>query len=103
MEVKAEDREWLLGQLLIVRDQYKLPVLAIDYVAPNERALMRATAERIKSLGIVPWVADSALVTLGIGQREIMPRKIAIIYDAREAPALNYSDSHRFLERLFHR
>ncbi len=98
VEVKAEDREWLLGQLLIVRDQYKLPVLAIDYVAPNERALMRATAERIKSLGIVPWVADSALVTLGIGQREIMPRKIAIIYDAREAPALNYSDSHRFLE-----
>ena len=98
VEVRAEDREWLLGQLLTIRDQYKLPILAIDYVSPKKRALTRATAERIKSLGIVPWVTDSALVTVGIGQREIMPRKIAIIYNARETPALNYSDAHRFFE-----
>ncbi len=98
VEVKTEDREWLLGQLLTIRDQYKLPILAIDYVSPNKRALTRATAERIKSLGIVPWVADSALVTLGIGQREVMPRKIAIIYNARETPSLNFSGPHRFLE-----
>ena len=98
VEVKAEDREWLLDQLLAIRDQYKLPVLAIDYVAPKNRDLTRATAERIKSLGIVPWVTDSALVTLGIGLREVIPRKIAIIYNARETPALNYSGAHRFLE-----
>jgi uncharacterized protein (TIGR01370 family) len=98
VEVKAEDREWLLGQLRTVRDTHGIPVLAIDYVAAQERKLMRATAERIKALGFVPWVSDSALATLGIGQREVMPRKIAVIYDSREAPALNYTMAHRFLE-----
>lgn len=98
VEVKAADRDWLLGKLREVRDSYGIPVLAIDYVAPQERALTRATAERIKALDIVPWVTDSALATLGVGQREVVPRKIAVIYDAREAPALNYTMAHRFLE-----
>lgn len=98
VEIKEADRAWLLGELLKVRDTYKLPVLAIDYVAPQDRALTRATAEKIKALGIVPWVADGALGTLGIGQREVVPRTIAVIYDSREAPALNYTNAHRFLE-----
>ncbi len=97
-EVPEDARNWLLGELLKVRDTYGLPVLAIDYVAPQDRALTRATAERIKALGIVPWVADGTLGTLGIGQREVMPRQIAVVYDSREAPALNYSNAHRFLE-----
>ncbi|MBN9422179.1 MAG: hypothetical protein BGO63_17160 [Candidatus Accumulibacter sp. 66-26] len=98
VEVGAEDREWLLGQLRKVRDEYGLPVLAIDYVAPQERALTRATAERIKALGIVPWVTDAALGTLGVGLREVQPRRIAIFYHPGEAPALNYINAHRFLE-----
>jgi len=98
VEVNEADRAWLLGELVRVRDTLGLPVLAIDYVAPQDRALTRATAERIKALGIVPWVTDSALGTLGIGQREVMPRKVAVVYDGREAPALNYTNAHRFLE-----
>lgn len=97
-EVPEDARAWLLGQLQKVRDEYGLPVLSIDYVPPQDRALTRTTAERIKSLGIIPWVADGALGTLGIGQREVMPRRIAIVYDSREVPALNYTKAHRFLE-----
>ena len=33
--VPANDREWLLGQLKRVKQEYKLPVLAIDYVSPG--------------------------------------------------------------------
>jgi hypothetical protein len=97
VEVKAEDRQWLLDQLLTVRDKYALPVLAIDYVAPQDRALTRATAERIKALGIVPWVSDSALDTLGIGLREVIPRKMLMLYDGRESEVFNDTMLARFV------
>ena len=98
VDVTEADRTWLLGELIKVRDIYGLPVLSIDYAAPQDRALTRATAERIKALGIIPWVTDSTLGTLGIGQREVLPRKVAVVYDGREAPALNFTRAHRFLE-----
>jgi hypothetical protein len=67
VEVKASDRAWLLGQLRAVRDQTGLPVLVIDYVDPADRALARTTARQITELGLVPWVTDGALGTLGVG------------------------------------
>lgn len=97
VEVRAEDREWLLNELRTVRDTYGLPVLAIDYVAPQERALTRATAERIKALDIVPWVTDSALQTLGIGRREVVPRKMLMLYDGRESDVFNDTLLARFV------
>ncbi len=97
VEVNEKDREWLLGQLRTMRDIHHLPVLAIDYVAPDDRALTRATAERIKALGIVPWVADPALETLGIGQREVVPRKILMLYDSRESEFFNDTLLARFV------
>ena len=96
VEIKEADRAWLLGELLKVRDTYKLPVLAIDYVAPQDRALTRATAEKIKALGIVPWVADGALGTLGIGQREVLPRKVLMLYNGDEAPLVHQTQIVRF-------
>lgn len=97
-EVSAADREWLLGQLIKVRDVHKIPVLAIDYVPPANRELTRSTAERIKALGLIPWVTDGALESLGIGAVEVMPRKVLVLYDGREAPALNYINAHRYGE-----
>lgn len=97
VEVGAEDREWLLGQLRKVRDEHGLPVLAIDYVAPQERALTRATAERIKALGIVPWVTDAALETMGIGAREVVPRKMLMLYDKRNSVVASESELARFV------
>ena len=97
-EVKAQDRDWLLGQLRTVRDQYRLPVLVIDYVPPQDRALTRATAERIQAEGFIPWVADSALHSVGIGSIEAVPRRILVVYNSAESPALNYANAHRFLQ-----
>lgn len=97
VEVPAADREWLLGQLKTTRDTHGLPVLVIDYMAPEDRATTRRAAEKIRALGFVPWVADGALESLGIGAVEVMPRKVMVLYDGREAPALNYTNAHRFI------
>jgi hypothetical protein len=97
VEVSPSDRDWLLGQLQAVRDRYGIAVLAIDYVDPADRATARSTADAIRSLGVVPWVADGSLGSLGVGAVEVMPRKMLVLYDSKEAPAINYSVVHRYL------
>lgn len=97
-EVKPADREWLLGQLRTVHDTYGLPVLAIDYVPPHDRETSRVTAEKIKALGFIPWVTDSDLQTIGVGNVELVPRRVLIVYYGGESPSRNYSVAHRFLQ-----
>ena len=96
-EVPEADRRWLLTQLDRARNDYKLPVLAIDYVAPGERALARATAEKIAALGFIPWVSNHELDMLGIGAIEVMPRKVLMLHDeARGEAGLIYNAAHRY-------
>ena len=97
-EVSEANRAWLLAQLRTIRDRDHLPVLVIDYVPPQDRSLTRSTATRIQADGFIPWVTDSALETLGIGSIEAVPRRILILYNSAEAPSLNYSNAHRFLQ-----
>ena len=96
-EVPEADRRWLLGQLARVRGEYKLPVLAIDYVAPGERALARETADRIAALGFIPWVSSPELDMLGVGAIEVMPRKVLMLHDEPRGEAgLIYNAIHRY-------
>ncbi len=70
LPVAETDRAWLLGELKKAYDLYELPVVVIDYVNPSAAdggQLARETAEQIQQLGFVPWVADGALMTLGVG------------------------------------
>ena len=97
-EVPEQDRQWLLGQLRDIQQRDGLPVLAIDYVAPHDRALTRATAEKIRADGFIPWVTDARLATMGIGSIESVPRRVLVLYNGDESPALNYSNAHRFLQ-----
>lgn len=96
-EVSASDREWLLAQLRKARQDYGLPVLAIDYVAPEKRQLARDTAAKIRDLGFIPWVATGALDSLGVGAVEVLPRKVLLLYNPAEAPVLHVADPQRFL------
>jgi uncharacterized protein (TIGR01370 family) len=86
-EVPPNDREWLLGQLNRVKNEYRLPVIAIDYVPPADRELARATARRILEHGFIPYVADPALETLGISAVEAIPRKVLMLYRHGGDPA----------------
>ncbi len=97
-EVSEANRSWLLNQLRTIRERDGLPVLVIDYVPPQDRALTRATAARIQADGFIPWVTDSALETLGVGSIEAVPRRILVVYNSAESPSLNYSNAHRFLQ-----
>ena len=81
--VPAADRDWIMGQLKKCRDEYKLPVIAIDYVPPTDRALARETAQKIKALGVIPWVTNPAIDMMGIGQVEVLPRQVLAIHDQK--------------------
>lgn len=96
-EVPAASREWLLSQLQTIRQQQGLPVLVIDYVPPQDRALARATASQIQTLGFIPWVSDSQLHTIGVGHIELLPRRVLVLYDGNETVSLNYTNAHRYL------
>lgn len=78
--VPEADREWLLGQLQRARDEFRLPVIAIDYVPSAKRELARETARRITALGFIPWVATPDLATLGVGAIEVMPRRVLVVH-----------------------
>jgi len=97
-EVPEQDRQWLTDQLRTIQQRDGLPVLVIDYVAPHDRTLARATAQKIQGDGFIPWVSDAALSTIGIGSIEPVPRRVLVLYNGDEAPALNYANAHRYLQ-----
>lgn len=94
-EVKETDRQWLLNRFAEVR-RAGLPVIAIDYVAPKDRELARKTAEKIRSLGFIPWVTDKDLASLGVGVVEVQPRMILGLYDGNEGSDPVYTNLQRF-------
>ncbi len=97
-EVPADDRTWVLKQLEPVVQRYKLPVIAIDYVPPRERELARTTAARIREHGFIPYVADPKFESLGVGNLEVLPRKVLFVYAARQGNELNLQTGHQVLE-----
>jgi uncharacterized protein (TIGR01370 family) len=90
-EVSPADRTWLLQQLTRVRSEYNLPVIAIEYTPPEKRDLARETARKIAALGFIPWVANSELNQLGIGNVEVVPRKVLMLYDGAGRDAQLYA------------
>ena len=73
--VPQADRDWLLGQARIVSDRYALPVIAIDYCAPGDEQCTRDTVQKICKDGLLPYVADGALQTVGVGRAGICPEE----------------------------
>ncbi|HSD40173.1 MAG TPA: bifunctional glycoside hydrolase 114/ polysaccharide deacetylase family protein [Rhodocyclaceae bacterium] len=98
--VPEQDRAWLLEKLGEVKRRYGIPVIAIDYVSPDDRALARETAQKIRELDIVPWVADGGLGTLGVSNVEVLPRRVLIVFDSRESTGMHSRSPHRYVEML---
>jgi uncharacterized protein (TIGR01370 family) len=94
-EVSEEDRFYLLDQAGQVTKKYGLPAIAIDYVPASDREAMRATAERIRDVGLIPWVSTPGLDYLGVGSVEPMPRRILMLYDGDEGFDLDELAIHR--------
>ena len=66
-DVPENDREWLLGQAKQIHDRYRLPVISIDYCPPDDDACRREIVQKIEALGLVPYVTDGGLQTVGMG------------------------------------
>ena len=96
--VPEADRQWLQAQLRRAQQEFGLPALAIDYVAPHNRALARQTAARIAADGFIPWVSDADLGSIGVGAIDPVARRVLVLYNGDEAPALNYANAHRYLQ-----
>jgi len=88
--VPENDRAWILQQLKRVREEYNLPVIAIEYAPPGDRELARATAARIAALGFIPWVTNSELDLVGVGNVETPPRKVLFLHDGSSRDAKFY-------------
>jgi polysaccharide biosynthesis protein PelA len=97
VEISQADRDWLLAQAATIRTQYHLPVISIDYCPPADRACARDTATKIRALGIVPYVTDGSLSTMGIGALEPLRRRILVVQDPPARTDLNVSPGVRFL------
>ncbi|MGT2511619.1 bifunctional glycoside hydrolase 114/ polysaccharide deacetylase family protein [Cupriavidus basilensis] len=96
-EVSEADRNWLLGQARTIREQYRLPVISIDYCPPADRKCARDTAARIRALDIIPYVADPGLQTVGIGSIEVMPRRVLVVQDRDPGVPVDRSPGVRFV------
>jgi uncharacterized protein (TIGR01370 family) len=101
-DVGDADRSWLLAQLESVRGALGKPVIAIDYLPPGRRDAMRENALRIAGLGIVPYVTDPALSTVGTGAIEVVPRRILVLHDLPPGQDPETSDAHRYLSTPLH-
>lgn len=75
--VPDNDRAWLLGQARTLRQRYRLPVLSIDYCAPGDAACRREIAAKICAAGIMPYVTDGVLQTVGLGPDDACRDRLA--------------------------
>jgi len=97
VEVPQADRDWLVVQAATIRTQYRLPVISIDYCPPADRACARDAVTKIRALGIVPYVTDGKLLTMGVGVLDPLRRRILVIQDPPARTDLNVSPGVRFL------
>jgi hypothetical protein len=77
-DVPQADRDWLGAQLAQVKAN-NIPIISIDYVAPENRDKARTVAQGLKEAGFIPWVANPELNLLGVGAIEVMPRRVLMV------------------------
>jgi hypothetical protein len=97
-EVPQADRDWLQPHLDALRAR-EIPIVAIDYLPPEQREQARVLAARLAQEGFVPYVTTPALDSLGVGALEVQPRRIALVYDPREGD-LELNQGHTSLGGL---
>src|SRR5690606_25325274 len=56
VDVSNENRKWLLDRVKEVTRAYDLPVIAIEYCPPAQRQCSVETVERVRALGLIPYV-----------------------------------------------
>lgn len=82
--VPVDQQQELIKELHKVQS-YNLPAFVIDYLPPKlNRAGWWRDAQKIRSLGFIPYVTNAQLTAIGAGLREPMPRHVLILYNSND-------------------
>ncbi len=112
VDVPEADRTWLVNKLQELKTRLGIPVVAIDYLPPSRSAEARAAAQRLKAMGLVPWISTPELdrISLGVpgvqGQAPTIKAedplhssvsRLLLLYDSAESAVPESSPIARFL------
>jgi len=78
-KVSSSDRKWLKAQISKIQKYHK-PIIVVDYLPPDSKMIDK-TIKSIKSLGLIPYIADRDLVRFGKSSREAIKREVLLLYD----------------------
>lgn len=92
--VPDSDRRWLSARLREVQAR-GLAAVAIEYAAPEDREDTRILARKVLQEGFSVWVADPHLMTLGVGNLEVVPRTALVVHDGDLALGFDRSAAQR--------
>ena len=79
---KAADTEWLLQKLQALQKEFKLEIIVLDYLPPEERDAAEKLAKRIEKHGFVPWISVASLDIVGVGMKPTAPKTFLLTYDS---------------------
>ncbi|HEU5282161.1 MAG TPA: endo alpha-1,4 polygalactosaminidase [Gammaproteobacteria bacterium] len=65
-----------------------LPVVIIDYVPPNQPEKRKEISEKIRALGLIPFVTDGLLQGSSLPKAGALPRKIILLYTKNSTDTL---------------
>lgn len=94
--VPGQDRDWLIEAFRSSRETYGIDSIAIDYAPPAARDQARELAGKIASHGIIPWITNPAIDSMGVGVREIVPRNVLVLHGGNEERVWELADAVRY-------
>ncbi|MEZ5299072.1 MAG: endo alpha-1,4 polygalactosaminidase [Verrucomicrobiales bacterium] len=77
--VAEKDTNWIKAKIAEVRGQ-RLPVFAVDYVAPGDREGAQDSLAKLKALGCAAYVGPGDLMGPGAASPKPVPRKILVLF-----------------------
>lgn len=95
--VPASDRQWLYNKLTEVKNSHQLDIISIEYVSPANRSKARDVANEVASLGFIPWVTNPTLDYVGVGNLEVIPREVIMMYDSTINGPIEQAEVHSLL------
>ncbi|NNM50666.1 MAG: hypothetical protein HKM02_00365 [Pseudomonadales bacterium] len=98
--VSTSDTSWLKHQLKTIQERWHLPILVIDYLPPQQQALIDQTVKLILADGFMPFISTPALDSIGRGRIQVIPRQVLVIYDADDPPKPGFSINSLESQRL---
>ena len=92
----SNHQKQLLNTLKTIKNQYKLPIIVIDYLPQDKKMEAKAVAKKIQQAGFIPFVTQPSLDSLGMSSITFRPRKILAIYDSHTDKTLKLFDQPIF-------